>query len=141
MIFWDSSALTPLLLEEAESDLREAQLGRDSVIIVWYGTLAEIESALNRRKREGSLPRPEERKARARLNLLAEAWIEVQPTAALRDRALRLLRTHPLRAADAFQLAAAVIFCEDQTTGFPFLTGDHRLRDAAEAEGFTTGSD
>lgn len=139
MTFWDSSALTPLLLEEADSDLREKQLSRDSVVLVWYGTLAEIESALNRRKREGTLPRQEEQKARARLNLLSDAWIEVQPTTALRDRALRLLRTHPLRAADAFQLAAAVIVCQDKTTGFPFLTGDHRLRDAAEAEGFTTG--
>lgn len=136
MTFWDSSALTPLLLEEADSDLRDAQLGKDPAVIVWYGTLAEIESALNRRKREGSLPRLEEQKARARLDLLTDAWIEVQPTTALRHRALRLLRTHPLRAADAFQLAAAIIVCEEKTKGFTFLTGDHRLRDAAEAEGF-----
>lgn len=137
MIFWDSSAIAPLLVEEADSELREAQLGRDATVIVWYGTLVELESALNRRKREGSLSRQEERKARVRLELLSEAWVEVQPTVALRERALRLLRTHPLRAADALQLAAAVIVCEDKTKGVTFLTGDHRLREAAEAEGFT----
>lgn len=138
MIFWDSSALTPLLLTEEDSELREAQLRNDPVVLVWYGTLAEIESALCRRKREGALGREDASKARARLDLLRESWTEVQPTVAVRDRALRLLRTHPLRAADALQLAAGLAVCEEKTRGFVFLTGDLRLRDAAEAEGFTT---
>jgi len=138
MIFWDSSALTPLLLTEQDSDVREAQLSRDSALAVWYRTPVEIESALCRRKREGRLGRGEEAKARHRLDMLCESWIEVHPTAAVRERALRILRTHPLRAADSFQLAAALIICREQTRGFTFLTGDHRLRDAAEAEGFKT---
>lgn len=138
MIFWDSSALTPLLLTEVDSDLREAQLRGDPVVLVWYGTLAELESALCRQKCEGSLGREDESKARVRLDMLRESWIEVQPTVAVRDRALRLLRTHPLRAADAFQLAASLVVCQEKTRGFTFLTGDRRLRDAAEAEGFST---
>ena len=138
MIFWDSSALTPLLMTEGDSDMREAQLRGDPVVLVWYGTLVEIESALCRRKREGSLSRDDESKARIRLDMLLESWGEVQPTVAVRDRALRLLRTHPLRAADALQLAAGLVVCQEKTKGFTFLTGDHRLRDAAEAEGFTT---
>lgn len=52
MIFWDSSALTPLLLTEGDSDLREAQLRKNPVVLVWYGALAEVESALCRRKLE-----------------------------------------------------------------------------------------
>ncbi len=138
MIYWDSSALTPLLLTEADSDLREAQLRQDRSVVVWYGTLAEIESALCRRKREGSLRREDDTKARVRLDMLSESWIEVQPTIAVRERALRLLRTHPLRAADALQLAAGLVVCQEKTRGFTFLTGDLRLRDAAEAEGFKT---
>jgi predicted nucleic acid-binding protein len=138
MMFWDSSALAPLLLTENETALREAQLQGDTGVIVWYGTLAEIESALCRRKREGNLIREDELKARARLDILCESWIEVQPTIVVRERALRLLRTHPLRAADALQLAAGLIVCKERTRGFTFLTGDHRLRDAAEAEGFST---
>jgi len=138
MIYWDSSALTPLLLTEADSELREAQLSQDPSVVVWYGTLAEIESALCRRKREGSLGREDEAKARVRLDMLSESWIEVQPTIAVRERALRLLRTHPLRAADAFQLAAGLVVCQEKTRSFTFLTGDLRLRDAAEAEGFKT---
>lgn len=136
MIFWDSSALTPLLIEEAQSGLREAQLRGDPLVAVWYGTTVEIESALNRRKREGNLNRENESIARQRLKLLIESWVEVQPTLVVRERSMRLLRTHPLRAADAFQLAAALILCEERTPDFRFLTGDLRLRDAAEAEGF-----
>lgn len=138
MIFWDSSALTPLLVTEGDSDWREAQLRKDPVVLVWYGTLAEVESALCRLKREGSLSREDESKGRTRLDMLRESWVEVQPTVVVRDRALRLLRTHPLRAADAFQLAAGLVVCQEKTKGFTFLTGDERLREAAEAEGFST---
>lgn len=138
MIFWDSSTLTPLLLTERDSNMREAQLRGDPVVLVWYATLAEIESALCRRKREGSLSRDNESKARIRLDMLLESWVEVQPTVAVTDRALRLLRTHPLRAAEALQLAASLLVSQEKTKGFTFLTGDQRLRDAAEAEGFTT---
>jgi predicted nucleic acid-binding protein len=66
--------------------------------------------------------------------------LEVQPTTAVRDRALRLLRVHALRAADAFQLAAALIACEEQPRDSFFYTGDQRLAAAAQAEGFTVPS-
>lgn len=46
------------------------------------------------------------------------------------------LRVHPLRAADALQLAAALVSCGEDPHGFSFLTGDDRLRLAAEREGF-----
>jgi predicted nucleic acid-binding protein len=134
--FWDSSALTPLLVEEPDSTLRESQLREDPVVLVWYGTLVEIESALSRRLREGSLDRENAVLVQARLEDLAKAWTEVAPSQSVRERALRLLRVHPLRAADAFPLAAALVACRERTRGFGFLTGDRRLRDAAAAEGF-----
>ncbi len=137
MRFWDSSALASLVIEEEDSDLRESQLRQDPELLVWYGTPAELESALSRRKREGRLTPEGERNARARLGRLSESWMEVQPTPFVRDRAIRLLRVHPLRAADAFQLAAALVAFEEQTRSSVFLTGDTRLRSAAEAEGFT----
>ena len=55
----------------------------------------------------------------------------------VRSRALRLLRVHSLRAADAFPLAAALVAFAERTTGRHFLTGDSRLGAAALAEGFT----
>jgi hypothetical protein len=44
---------------------------------------------------------------------------------------------HPLRAADALQLAAALIWVEEQPHGESFVSLDPRLRDSAAREGFT----
>jgi predicted nucleic acid-binding protein len=136
MNFWDSSAVMPLLVAENDSALRESQLRAAPDLLVWYGTQAEIESAICRRLREASLDAAEAARARARLQVLANSWLEVQPTPSVRARAIRLLRVHPLRAADAFQLAAALTAFNETTTGNIFLTADLRLAAAASLEGF-----
>ena len=136
MNFWDSSALVPLLVTEASSDLRRKQYHADPWAVVWFGILAEIESSLVRRQRDGQLPADVEHAARKRLHEMTKQWTEVTPTTEVRARAIRLLRVHPLRAAAAFQLAAALIFCREQPQHLPFLTADQRLRDAANLEGF-----
>jgi hypothetical protein len=68
--------------------------------------------------------------------MLMEGADVVEPTLALRDRAGRLLATHPLRAGDALQLAAALVWCREAPHETPFVCLDARLRDAARAEGF-----
>ena len=60
----------------------------------------------------------------------------VSPTDDVRRRAARLLAGHPLRAADALQLAAALIWCEEQPHEETFVSLDERLRNAARREGF-----
>ena len=77
------------------------------------------------------------RAARERLSTLAAAWHEVPPSPALRILALRLLRTHSLRAADAQQLAAALTLALAGLPSIAFLSADTRLADAAEIEGLT----
>jgi len=136
MRFWDSSALVPLLVGENLSALRQQQYDTDPWAVVWFGTLAEIESSLVRRQRDGQLPAGEEDAARKRLMEITAQWTEIAPTNEVRARAIRLLRVHSLRAADAFQLAAALIFCREQPQHLPFLTADQRLRTAASLEGF-----
>lgn len=78
-----------------------------------------------------------ERQARHLLGLLAGTWSEVQPSDILRATAERLLAAHPLRAADALQLAAALHWCQRQTTDRELVTFDIRLREAGRKEGFT----
>ena len=136
MRFWDSSAIAPLLVEETASRPREAQLHEDAEILVWYGTWAELESAICRRERETSIDPEQAEKARTRLSVLTRCWLEVQPTSWVRERAIRLLRVHPLRAADAMQLAAALVAFKERTAGNRFLTADLRLAKAASLEGF-----
>jgi len=54
----------------------------------------------------------------------------------VRETATRLLRVHPLRAADALQLAAAFIAAEQRPASLEMITLDDRLANAARKEGF-----
>ena len=136
MRFWDSSALVPTLVHEPASAAVLAELERDPAIIAWWATEAECVSALCRLERDGSLPHGAISEALRRLALLAGSWQEVQPITAVRQTAIRLLRVHPLRTADALQLAAAIAVAEDRPAAMAFVTLDERLAEAAEREGF-----
>jgi predicted nucleic acid-binding protein len=86
--------------------------------------------------REGALAPAGYRAARRVLAALAETWVELLPSESVRATAERLLAVHSLRAADAFQLAAALAWCGDRPSGHSVVTLDSRLRDAASREGF-----
>jgi uncharacterized protein len=133
--FWDSSAVVPLLAEEpSTAPLR--RLHRRETVVVWWGTVVECGSAIARLERGGALTPAQCAEAFSRLDALRRGWIEVEPTEQVRDTARRLLRVHPLRAADALQLAAAWVASEQQPSTLPLVTLDQRLRDAAMREGF-----
>jgi hypothetical protein len=137
MRFWDSSAIIPLCVEEPSSEKIRNLAEQDGDLMVWWATRVECLSAMTRRRREGGLKSPEEQPAWATLSALARVWSEVQPTESVRRRAERLLRVHALRAADALQLASALIWTEDATSGAEFVCLDQNLREAAWKEGFT----
>ncbi len=136
MIFWDTSAVVPLLVSEPSSAVMLRVLRDQPDVIVWWGTLVECQSALCRREREGALGAEQADQARARLHQLQAAWSEVLPVSAVRTHAGLLLRRHPLRAADALQLAAALVASEGHPEGLRVLTLDERLAQAARGEGF-----
>lgn len=71
------------------------------------------------------------------LNALAKGWSEMLPSELVRQRAERLLSIHPLRAADAFQLAAALIWAEEAPQGLKVVCLDQNLQEGAFKEGFT----
>ncbi|MGH7578138.1 MAG: type II toxin-antitoxin system VapC family toxin [Longimicrobiales bacterium] len=136
MKFWDASAIVPLLLHERQ---REAMLGileQDPVMLVWWATPVECTSAIARREREGSLAPAKSALSLQRLRHLKGRWHGVLPSDPLRDVAERLLRVHPLRAADSLQLAAAIIAAEREPTTLELVSLDDRLSDAASREGF-----
>jgi predicted nucleic acid-binding protein len=97
----------------------------------------ECLSALYRRHREGSLPPAAIAQALDRLKALVADVDIVAPTTPLRERAGRLLAGHPLRSADALQLAAALVWCDESPQGDAFVCLDDRLAEAARREGFT----
>jgi predicted nucleic acid-binding protein len=103
---------------------------------VWWTTRTECVSALARLRRAATLDAPDEARTKGLLLQLSANWTEIAPARRLRDRAERLLSVHALRAADAFQLAAALVWSRGRTTGRGFVSFDDRLRAAAAREGF-----
>jgi len=71
-----------------------------------------------------------------RLKQFADGWHEVEPGDIVRESAMRFLRVHALRAADALQLAAAFVAAERRPPSLQIVTLDERLADAARKEGF-----
>lgn len=136
MRFWDSSALVPLIVRQSASPAVHAEYGLDPEIVTWWSTAAECVSAFTRLEREGRISSPGLAVAMTRLAAIEENWQEVRPTERLRATAMRLLRMHPLSAADALQLAAAIVAADGETRLLPILTLDERLARAAEREGF-----
>jgi predicted nucleic acid-binding protein len=135
MRYWDASALVPLIVAEPASEALRA-IAREQEIVTWCLSPVEITSALARRAREGALAEGDRRAALVNLADLAESWVEITSMAPVRERACRLLGVHPLRAADALQLAAALLAVAERPTGHDFICTDRRLREAASREGF-----
>lgn len=134
MRYWDASALVPLVVAEPASDLVRSWLSEDDRIVTWAWTRTEITSAIERRAREGALSRRQRREVLRRFDAFAGGWDEVTDMLAVRTRANALLARHPLRAADAGQLGAALLIHEQLAGVLTFVCLDHRLSTAAELE-------
>jgi predicted nucleic acid-binding protein len=136
MKFWDSSAIIPLCIEEMRTRTVQDIAKKDGSLVVWWGTIVECYSAFSRLRRDGDLTAEEDSQIRALLTSLADAWTEIEPSDDIRDITLRLLQNYPLRAADALQLAAAVVWAEKLPRGHQVVCFDAKLRDALSREGF-----
>ena len=136
MKFWDASAIIPLCVREPPSPLVKRIAEQDGAIVVWWTTPVECYSAFARRRRDEILTRAQEDQARQAVLRLATEWIEVQPSHQVREAAGRTLLLHPLRAADALQLAAALVWADGRVAGHHFVCLDERLCEAARREGF-----
>ncbi|MCY4285443.1 MAG: type II toxin-antitoxin system VapC family toxin [Thiotrichales bacterium] len=134
MRYWDASALVPIVITEPDSERVRTWLSEDHHIVTWAWSRTEIISAIERRARDGSLSRPQRREALQRFDAFAGGWDEVTELLAVRSRANALLARHPLRAADAGQLGAALLIQEQLAEVLTFVCLDHRLSTAAERE-------
>jgi uncharacterized protein len=136
MRFWDSSAIVPLVVTETTSAQAESWLAQDDELVVWTLTSVELVSAMRRRVREGTLGEQEAIEGENLLLELLDAAHEITAVEPAKAIARRLLRTHLLRAADALQLAAALLWTEGRPDGAVLHTLDQRLATAASREGF-----
>ena len=136
MKFWDASAIVPSVVTEPATRVVQALAAKDPAMLVWWATEVECASAIARLERDGALDESAVTQALDRLKQFAAGWHEVDPSDAIREAAVRFLRVHPLRAADALQLAAAFIAAERRPSSLELVTLDERLAIAARKEGF-----
>ena len=135
MRYWDASALVPLIVAEPVSNVMRERLAEDDRIATWAWSYTEIVSAVERRARDGAISRDQRSSVLQRLLLLADSWDEVTDILAVRSRANSLLARHPLRAADAGQLGAALLLQEQLVNSLTFVCLDRKLSAAARLEG------
>jgi predicted nucleic acid-binding protein len=136
MKFWDSSAIVPLVVYEKETDYCLKILSDDQEMLIWCLSRLEVMSALCRRVRQGTLDEGYFLEAKRRLNDLVERAYEVKAIEKVRQRALRLLEVHPLSAADACQLASALVATQEDPDRLVILCFEQGLKNAATKEGF-----
>jgi predicted nucleic acid-binding protein len=135
--FWDTSAIVPLCCFQSQTT-KARQIARTySRQVVWWATSIEAVSSFNRLLREELLTKKEYTQVLTRLDYLRYRWNEVQPSEEVRLNAERLLGIYKLRAADALQLSAALVWCSGYARGHHFIGADGNLSLAAEQEGFT----
>jgi uncharacterized protein len=126
----------PLIVMETASEGVREILRNDTEMAVWWGTRLECVAGFNRLVREGIFDQDDLEEATSRLDMLAEGWTKIRPQDRVRHLAENLAGKHPLKAADALQLAAALRWCEGETEGASFVCLDRTLRRAATDEGF-----
>ena len=142
VFFWDSSALVKrYIVERGTPWVREitGTIARNALIVARI-TWVEMQSALARRYREGSLTAEQIAGSTRALRYDWDAqYLVVDLDQPLADLAGQLVRKHSLRAYDAVQMASALrvqpSFADARSAVLTFVAADDRLLAAAEAEG------
>jgi predicted nucleic acid-binding protein len=134
--FWDTSSIVPLCCQQDLSQ-QMRQLWRETRrAVVWWGTTVEVQSAISRLQDEGKLTLENVQFALDRLESLREQWREITPSDKLRAIAETLPEKYSLRALDSFQLAAALVWCNEKPRNRIFICHDEKLARAAQRAGF-----
>ena len=133
--FWDTSAIIRICVPGQASSQAKVLL-RTHAPVVWWAARVEIRSALERLKADGNISVAGYLASRQRLDLLLASWREIQPTDLVRDLACAQLERFRLRASDALQLAAALVWSKQKPKERLFVCNDRRLSHAAEEAGF-----
>ena len=127
--------LAIVLDQDGADDLRSLEAS-EGISGIWWGTKVEAMSALGRARRRREVGESDLAEMWKRIEAMTAAASEVEPLEEVRAEACRLVRVHDLRAADAFQLAAALTWADRHPSDVGFICLDRRLCRAAAREGF-----
>jgi predicted nucleic acid-binding protein len=132
--YLDTSALVKLYVKENGSAAVRAACDRAEALATSRLSYVEAHTAAARRAREGNLS--QKAKARFAENLERDwpRYVVVEVSEVVCRLAVELAGRHPLRAADALQLASALFLRESTRQPVLFLCFDERLVAAAQGE-------
>ncbi|MCY3020245.1 MAG: type II toxin-antitoxin system VapC family toxin [Planctomycetota bacterium] len=131
--FFDSSAFAKRYVEETGSDAVQELCAQVDVLALSVLCVPEIVSALNRSVRERRITAQQYATVKRRLLEDVRDAVVVNLTPGVVAAAVALLEAHPLRAADALQVA-----CAQQWKAELFVSADERQRGAARESGLKT---
>jgi predicted nucleic acid-binding protein len=130
----------PLIVDEPTTASMRRVLGEDRDVVVWMLTSVELLSTLGRLGRMSEELADVLPAVRLEVMELCKRWAAVTHVEGVRRRAERLVGVHPLTAADALQLGAALIASGDRPETLDFVTLDQPLARCAQLEGFRVRS-
>ncbi len=138
----DSSAIVKRYVQESGTGWvqRPAHPGAGNLVYLARITGVEVNSAIARRRRSGSIPSQDAAASLARFQLdLDQEYLVLEITPPLLADAMRLANAHELRAYDAVQLAAALElngrWLAAGINGIILVSADRELDAAGAAEG------
>lgn len=135
--FWDASAIVPLTIDQPATPGLRRVLADDAGVVVWWSTSVEVRSALARLTKEGLLGESDMQRAARRLSNLRRVWREILPSDQVRALAEEIPERHAVTAGDAFQLAAALLWCRNHPSDRTFVCINRRLATVAARAGFS----
>jgi len=134
--FWDTSGLVALCCRHPSAPQARRIARQTRKFVIWWGTPVELSSAFSQLVRTGELDEQELKHAFTQKAMLRRSWLEVQPSERLRDIAESLPERYGLRAQNALQLAAALVWCKEKPRHRLFASFDQQLAHAAAKAGF-----
>jgi predicted nucleic acid-binding protein len=124
-----------LLVLERGTPAAARWLREDPVVIVWTLSRVELCSALARHRRERPQDAAAIEAARRDLDEAWDRWSEITAIDVVRGHAERIVERHPLKAADALQIGAALVAVQQNPALYHFVTLDESLATVAAREG------
>ncbi len=134
--FWDTSAIVPLCVLQDTTIAAQKRHREFPSKILWWGSVVEVRSSFARLSRTGELEDRNYDKAVLKWSSISIRGRDVPPSQNLLDIAIELPAKWGLRSLDAFQLAAALVWCNEKPRNRPFVCADKRLGEAASDAGF-----
>lgn len=133
--FWDSSALIHICVPGQASSSAKRLL-REHAPVVWWAATVEVRSALERLRSERVITEKTYSVSKEALAELLRSCREIQPVELVRDLACAQLERFRLRASDALQLSAALVWCKQKPKARLFVCNDDKLAAAGQHAGF-----